>query len=96
MKQPKSLEEYTNSQVNAITQFLTNAKIHDSHSIILAGQPGHEVVYSGKQQQDNIKRKAVWLLKNNKAYIVTYTAQEDQYDDFLRTAQDMIDSLEVR
>ncbi len=96
LKQPISLAEYTNSKVNEITQYLTNARIHDSRSTTLANQPAHEVVYSGKQEQYSVKRRAVWLLKNNKAYIITYTADESQYDDFLKTAQEMINSLEIR
>ncbi|MDF5720336.1 MAG: protein kinase [Rhizonema sp. PD37] len=95
LKQPISLAEYTNAKVNEITQYLTNAKIHDSGSTTLANQPAHEVIYSGKQEQYNVKRKAVWLLKNKKAYIITYTAEENQYDDFLKPAQDMINSLFV-
>ena len=96
LKQPILLAEYTNSKVNEITQYLTNARIHVSHSTKLANQPAHEVVYSGKQEQYSVKRRAVWLLKNNKAYIITYTADESQYDDFLKTAQEMINSLEIR
>lgn len=95
-KQPTSLAQYTNSKVNDITQYLTNARIDDSRTTTLAHLPAHEVIYSGKQEQYNLKRKAVWLLKNNKAYILTYTAQESQYDDYLNTAQDMINSLEIR
>lgn len=96
LKQPISLAEYTNSKVNEITQFLTNAKIHESHSNTLANYPGHAVVYTGKQEQYSVKRMAVWTLKNNKAYIITYTAEESQYDEFLNTAQAMINSLKIR
>ena len=96
LKQPILLAEYTNSKVNEITQYLTNARIHVSRSTTLANQPAHEVVYSGKQEQYNVKRRAVWLLKTNRAYIITYTADESQYDDFLKTVQEMINSLEIR
>ena len=96
LKKPILLAEYTNSKVTEITQYLTNARIHDSRSTTLANLPAHEVVYSGKQEQYSVKRRAVWLLKNHRAYIITYTADESQYDDFLKTAQEMINSLEIR
>jgi eukaryotic-like serine/threonine-protein kinase len=96
LKQPISLDEYTNSRVNEITQFLDDAKIDKSLLTQLANRPAHEVVYAGKEDKYIIKRKAVWTLSNNKAYIITYAAEESQYDDLLKTAEQMIDSLEIK
>ncbi|NMG09004.1 serine/threonine-protein kinase [Brasilonema sp. UFV-L1] len=95
LKEPTSLAEYTNSSVNEITQFLTNARILDSYSTKLSNLPAHEVIYSGKEEGFNIKRMAVWTLKNNKVYIITYTAEESQYEKFLKIAHIMINSLEI-
>ncbi|NMG08211.1 serine/threonine-protein kinase [Brasilonema sp. UFV-L1] len=96
LKKPISLPDYTNSRVNEITQFLTNPRIHDSRATKLANLSAHEVVYTGKQEQHHVKMMAVWTVKDSKAYIVTYTAEESQYDAFLKTAQAMINSLEIR
>lgn len=96
LKKPILLPDYTNSRVNEITQFLKNPRIHDSRSAKLANLPAHEVVYTGKQEQYNVKMMAVWTVKGSRAYIVTYTAEESQYDAFLETAQAMINSLEIR
>lgn len=96
LKKPISLLDYTNSRVNEITQFLTSPRIHESRSTKLANLTAHEVVYTEKQKQYSVKRMAVWTLKDNKAYIVTYAAEESQYDAFLKTAQEMINSLEIR
>ncbi|MFN6471541.1 MAG: protein kinase domain-containing protein [Nostoc sp. SerVER01] len=96
LKQPISLDEYTNSRVNEITQFLADAKIEQSRLTQLANRPAHEVVYSGKEDKYTVKRKAIWTLRNNKAYIITYAAEESQYDDLLKTAEQMIDSLEIQ
>jgi eukaryotic-like serine/threonine-protein kinase len=99
LKQPISLGEYTNSKVNEITQFLTNAKIDESHPTQLANQPAHQIVYSGKGDKTDkytIKRKAIWTLKNNnKAYLITYTAEAGEYDDFLKMAEEIMYSLEL-
>jgi serine/threonine-protein kinase len=97
LKKSISLPDYTNSRVNEITQFLTSPRIHESHSTKLANLPAHKVVYTGKQEQYNVKMMAVWTVKDNKkAYIVTYTAEESQYDTFLEAAQAMINSFEIR
>ncbi len=96
LQKPISLPEYTNSKVNEITQYSTSPRIHESHPAKLANLPAHEVIYTGKQEQVNVKMMAVWTVKDSKAYIVTYTAEESQYDAFLKTAQAMINSLEIR
>ncbi|MCP6758596.1 MAG: protein kinase [Fischerella sp. CENA71] len=95
LKEPTSLVEYTNSSVNEIVQFLTNARIHDSHPTKLSNLPAHEVIYSGKEDGYNIKRMAIWTLKDNQVYIITYTAEESEYEQYLEIAQKMINSLTI-
>jgi hypothetical protein len=95
LKQPISLQDYSNSKVNEIRQFLTNAQISEVHKTTLAMLPAQELVYSGKEERYTLKRKAVLTIKNNKAYIITYTAEESQYKEFLQAAQVIINSLEL-
>jgi eukaryotic-like serine/threonine-protein kinase len=98
LKRPLVLAEYTTLRVNEITQYITEAKIHESHSVTLLSiptLPAHEVVYSGKDNKLSIKRKAVWTVRDNTAYIITYSAQEREYDKYLSTATTMINSLEL-
>ncbi|GEM_PF-5869981 len=38
----------------------------------------------------------MWAVKNNKAYVLTYEAEEQKSLNFLPVAQKMIDYLEVR
>ncbi|BDA71038.1 hypothetical protein CAL7716_052040 [Calothrix sp. PCC 7716] len=97
LKRPLVLSEYTNLKVNEIIQFFPEAKIHESRSITLPNipLPTHEVVYSGKDNKIGIKRKAVWTVKDNTAYIVTYSATESEYDKYLSIATTIINSLEL-
>jgi eukaryotic-like serine/threonine-protein kinase len=95
---PVTLDELTSLRVNDITQFFTDAKIHESQAIKLKNLPdvsAHEVIYSGKDDKVDVKRKAVWLVKNNKAYIVTYSAPERNYNTHLTTADAIINSLKL-
>jgi serine/threonine-protein kinase len=90
-----NLPEYTTSRINEIIQNLPGAKIIDSRPTKLANLPAHEVVYSGKEDELMLTRKAIWMLKDRQAYILTYTAPESQYEEFLSIAQKTIDSFEV-
>ncbi|MEQ8386425.1 MAG: hypothetical protein RH949_29125 [Coleofasciculus sp. A1-SPW-01] len=57
------------------------------------------MIYTGKDEENNVRLKSmqVWVLKKNQAYIVTYTAQEGEYQDGLKPVEEvMIKSFKVR
>ena len=87
---PLSLNEYTEQAVKEITN--SNLLIEPPKPITLAHREGRKVIYQG---QDNKKRLEVWMLKNQKAYIVTYTAESDKFQKFFPQAEKIIQSLEV-
>ena len=82
-----TLEEYTNSQINPLEE-----RLLESNTTTLAGIPGYEIVFTSLQ---GLKTMQVWTIKNDKAYIITYVAQEEDYEKELQVAQKMIDSFEI-
>lgn len=95
-KQPMLLDEYTNASIGEIKNFLSNAKIVESKPTIIAERPAHLLIYSGLNQPYSLPTNLeVWTLKNNKAYIITYTSTSTKYQQFLEIAKDMIKSLEI-
>ena len=93
--QPMTLEEYTELSVGQVEQFITDANILDSSVTTLDGTSAHKVVYTGKQGQYSLKWMQVWTIKDNTAYVLSYTAEANKYNDFLDTAQEMVDSFEI-
>jgi serine/threonine-protein kinase len=82
-----TLEEYTNSQINPLEE-----KLLKSNTTTLAGIPGYEIVFTSVQ---GLKTMQVWTIKDDKAYIITYVAKEEDYENDLQIAQKMIDSFEI-
>ena len=82
-----TLEEYTNSQINPLEE-----RLLESNTTTLAGIPGYEIVFTSLQ---GLKTMQVWTIKNDKAYIISYIAQEEDYEKELQVAQKMIDSFEI-
>ena len=93
--QPMTLDEYTELGLGQIEQFITDANILDSTTATLAGIPGGRLVYTGKQGQYDLKWMQVWTIKNDKAYVISYTAEIGRYSAFLETVEEMIDSFEI-
>lgn len=94
-KPPMSLNEFTNSTLNRVPSVFQDTNIVESKSGTLANLPAYTVVYSGKEGALNLKRLQIWTLKNNRAYIITYTAEVDKYDELLNITQEMINSFEI-
>jgi serine/threonine-protein kinase len=82
-----TLEEYTNSQINPLEE-----KLLKSNTTTLAGIPGYEIVFTSVQ---GLKTMQVWTIKDDKGYIITYVAKEEDYENDLQIAQKMIDSFEI-
>ena len=96
IKKSISLDEYTTATVYDIIRILPRAKILDSKVITLDNNPAHRIVYTAEEERDMMKYLQVWLLKNDRAYTITYKAQEDSYNDFLKPVQNVIlKSLEI-
>lgn len=91
--QPMTLSEYVELNVNMLKQYIPSYKLIDSSSTTLAGMPAQKLVYTGELQQYALKWMQIISIKNNVAYVISYTATESSYSSNLETAQHMIDSF---
>src|SRR5918996_3767212 len=78
-----TLEEYTNIQINPIEENLL-----ESNTTTLADIPGYKIVFTNIA---GLKTMQVWTIKDDKAYIITYVAKEEDYENDLQIAQKIID-----
>ena len=82
-----TLEEYTNTQINLLEENLL-----ESSTTTLAAIPGYKIVFTNIE---GLKTMQVWTIKDDKAYIITYVAKEEHYENDLQIVQKMIDSFEI-
>ena len=84
-----SLDDYTNSAVSRILEFSPDAEIIDNSLIDLGDISGHKVIYTTKYTESNLPLKYLqfWTLKGSHAYIITYVAEEDKYQNSLEIVQ---------
>ena len=91
----KELEQFTKYYLDEVKQSTSNIKIIEEGKRKLANRPAYQVIYTFEEDGMNIKRLQVWMVKNNQAYIITYTADVAKYAEYFPTAQTMINSLEI-
>lgn len=94
-QKPMTLAEYTTESVAQIIEFMPGAKILRSNPVMLGERPAHEVIYTGKDEERQVTLKAwqVWTIRNDRAYVITYIADEVLYDRFVKDFKQMLDSV---
>ena len=90
-----TLDDLQKSSIQEINNTVSGAKIVDKSVKNLANKEASKLVFTGKNGQDILKNMQVVTLKGDQAYTITYTAKVDDYDQFVETADKMINSLEI-
>jgi serine/threonine-protein kinase len=84
--QNMTLERYSDAEINSV-----EGQIVESNSTALAGLPAHEIVFTNL----GIITMQVWTIKEDRAYSVTYTAEEEDFEDDLPVAERMKESFQL-
>ena len=94
-KQPMSLEQYTElTKKQVIDNFGTSAIVVLKNATI-SGQQGKELIYNMNYQGKKLKVRQCWIIKGKAAYLLTYTAEPEQYNKYENTATEIIGSFKV-
>ncbi|HAX77392.1 MAG TPA: serine/threonine protein kinase [Cyanobacteria bacterium UBA11372] len=94
---PTNLEEFTDFSISQIKQLNPNVNIMAQGETNLGNNiPAYQVIYTVKDGQLNLKKMQTWLLKNNQAYTITYTAEADKYALFENRVKSMLNTLEIK
>lgn len=76
---------------------LANFKLIDSGNTTLGGNPAYKIVFTVTSSSgDNLKVTQIWTVKDGKEYLITYKGSPANYDAYLSSAQQMIDSFQVK
>jgi hypothetical protein len=92
---PVTLEEFTQLSLYQMEQFLPGISGLNVFSHELAGLPGKSVEYATNLQGVEIKFYQVFTLKDNMAYIITFSAPVAVHDSFRNLVEDCIKSFKI-
>lgn len=92
-----SLEQSKDDFTKEINQTISAVNIIETSSTTFAFKPAFQIIYKWKDEENNLdlKNLQIWTLKGNKAYILTYTAEEEDYDKFVPVVEKMIKTFEI-
>ena len=89
-----TLAEYTEESIAQIKK-LSDPNVGEAKAVNLGANEGRQVIYNSEENGTPVQRMQTWTVENNQAYVVTYTAQPDSYDDYLPTVEKMIESFKT-
>jgi eukaryotic-like serine/threonine-protein kinase len=92
-KQKVTLEQYTQSALNSLKKALPNLAIKNETEISIGDSPGHAIEYHLSNSDVEYDVAKAWTVKGDKAFIFTYNAPSDKYDEFAGDADKIIGSL---
>lgn len=91
-----TLDKFQEINIQGIEENLEAGSVIEKGTTIVANKPGRTIIATGEIDGDKIKNMYVITLRENTAYMITYTSPIDDYDKFLPTAKKMIQSLEIQ
>ena len=92
-----SLETYTSNSVKAFTNMSDTIKITEQGQDTLAGLPAHQLFYTSTGIPGlNLEKMQVFtVLNNNTAYVVTFGAEQAEYDKNIQDIEKMVNSIKI-
>jgi serine/threonine-protein kinase len=89
------LEEYKTAAHEQMDTVLLQFKLLSEEEIEFMGEKAYTHRYSFNQGEYDTVGMQIYYIKEQKAYILTYTAQPDKYDIFYDQAMEIINSLQI-
>ncbi|MBI2546006.1 hypothetical protein HYV81_02390 [Candidatus Woesearchaeota archaeon] len=91
-----SLDAYTASALALLKEALPDIEVSNPAEVQLSSSPGRKVVYSSTGPQGNkLRVLQVWTVRNGNAYILSFAADEEEFQNFQKEVQRMVDSFEI-
>jgi hypothetical protein len=91
-----SLEVYTQNSLNAFSTMSDTIMVLESSPSTLSGLPAHEIIYSSILGNLNLKKMQIFTIVNdNTAYVVTFGAEESQFNKYSHVIMKMVNSIRI-
>jgi hypothetical protein len=90
-----SLEEYVAANTESLPQIIPGASISNEKDIEVQGRKGHEWIVMATVEGFNLKDKQVFFVASEKGYVLTLTASESTYSEYVDTFDEMVNSFVI-
>lgn len=92
----QNAKDYFDKYTEDFKSIYNNWDLVSSEDTLLDSHAAYKAVYTGSVTGVEAKYMQVVCIKSGIAYIFTYTAQADRYDEYLSDAEKMIENFEFK
>lgn len=92
LEESKKLALQKNQRNNPNQQITDNSQ----PSTTLSKFQGYKLTYTRQEEQCKLQTMEIGTVRNGKAYFITYTAEQKEYDQHLAVVEEMINSFEIK
>ena len=90
------LQSYAKLSEDQVKQMITNSKMIESKKITVNGEQMYKLLYDGDQGVFHLRFEQYFCIKNNHAYLLTFTCEQDKYNLFKEAGEKILNSLKVK
>ena len=88
-----TIEQYSQAALRILNESLPDLEVLKESNITIGELPGYAIVYKLERENMTVRVLNAWTVVGEDAYVFTYNAPDELYDQFAADAADMIDSF---
>lgn len=89
------LEKYAQISESQIKSMMTNAQILESKVMKKNGRRVYHLVYTADMGIYHLKFMQNYFIQNEKAYVLTFTADQKNYDRYIKVGSEILNTFEL-
>ncbi len=93
---PMDLDAYTKLSEEQIKNMLEGGKITKSERVTNGSETYHRIIYVGSQSGFMLKFEQRYYVKDNKAYVLTLTCLNDNFNDYIKMAHKIFNTFQMK
>ena len=90
-----NLDQYVELSEDQVKTLIAEGNILFSERVKQGDLEFHKLIYTGKQGDFDLKFEQYFWLEDKKAYVLTFTAEKEQFEAYRATAEKILNSFQI-
>ncbi len=90
------LDKFANLSENQINAMVTNGKMIENERLKSKGIEFQKMIYTSEQNNRQLQFEQYYWVKDDQAYILTFTAEENQFYAYQKLVEKILDSFKLK
>jgi eukaryotic-like serine/threonine-protein kinase len=91
-----TLDKYEEISLAQLTNLITDFKLVKRGNSVISGMPAKTLVFTGRQGIFQVKFMQAYMIANNRAYVITFSAENREYRNYEEVTKEMLNSILIK